>query len=128
MREADVAIRMHPPRQPDLIQRHLMEIEWIVCAAPEYLAKHGTPKTVDDLDNHRLVLFGNYRAPVEEINWLADAGRRPGSPRRPVLEVNNLASMARPSKPASASAPCPAGWATNSTASPACCQTFRVRK
>ena len=26
MREADVAIRMHPPKQPDLVQRHLMEI------------------------------------------------------------------------------------------------------
>ena len=44
MREADVAIRMHPPKQPDLVQRHLMEIEWIVCAAPSYLAKHGTPQ------------------------------------------------------------------------------------
>jgi DNA-binding transcriptional LysR family regulator len=93
MREADVAIRMHPPKQPDLIQRHLMEIEWVVCASPAYLAKHGTPGTVEELDNHRLVLFGDYRPPVAEINWLADAGRRPGSPRRAVLEVNNVASM-----------------------------------
>ena len=94
MREADVAIRMHPPKQPDLIQRHLMEIEWVVCAAPSYLEKHGTPATIEDLDNHKLVLFGDYHAPVAEINWLAEAGRRPGSPRRPVLEVNNIASMA----------------------------------
>jgi DNA-binding transcriptional LysR family regulator len=94
MREADVAIRMHPPKQPDLIQRHLMEIEWVVCAAPSYLAKHGTPATIEDLDNHRLVMFGDYHPPVAEINWLAEAGRRPGSPRRPVLEVNNIASMA----------------------------------
>ncbi len=43
MREADVAIRMHPPKQPDLIQRHLFEIEWHVCASPEYLARAGTP-------------------------------------------------------------------------------------
>jgi DNA-binding transcriptional LysR family regulator len=93
MREADVAIRMHPPKQPDLIQRHLMEIEWVVCAAPSYIAKHGTPTTVEDLDNHKLVLFGDYHAPVADINWLAEAGRRPGSPRRAVLEVNNLQSM-----------------------------------
>jgi DNA-binding transcriptional LysR family regulator len=93
MREADVAIRMHPPKQPDLIQRHLMEIEWIVCAAPSYIAKHGTPATVEELDNHKLVLFGDYHAPVADINWLAEAGRRPGSPRRAVLEVNNLQSM-----------------------------------
>jgi DNA-binding transcriptional LysR family regulator len=95
MREADVAIRMHPPKQPDLIQRHLLEIEWVVVAAPSYLEKHGTPTTIEDLDNHKLVLFGDYHAPVAEINWLAEAGRRPGSPRRPVLEVNNVASMAQ---------------------------------
>jgi DNA-binding transcriptional LysR family regulator len=94
MREADVAIRMHPPKQPDLIQRHLMEIEWVVCAAPSYIAKHGTPANVEDLDNHKLVTFGDYHAPVADINWLAEAGRRPGSPRKAVLEVNNLSSMA----------------------------------
>ncbi len=94
MRQADVAIRMHPPKQPDLIQRHLIEIEWVVCAAPSYLEKHGTPTTIEDLDNHKLVLFGDYHPPVAEINWLAEAGRRPGSPRRPVLAVNNIASMA----------------------------------
>ncbi len=95
MREADVAIRMHPPKQPDLIQRHLMEIEWVVCAAPSYLSKHGTPRSIEDLDNHKLVLFGDYHPPVAEINWLAETGRRPGSPRRAVLEVNNIASMAQ---------------------------------
>lgn len=95
MREADVAIRMHPPRQPDLIQRHLTEIEWVVCASPSYLAKFGTPQTPEELDTHRIVLFGEHHPPVRDINWLAEAGRKPGSPRRAVLEVNNLASMAQ---------------------------------
>jgi DNA-binding transcriptional LysR family regulator len=95
MREADVAIRMHPPKQPDLIQRHLFEIEWHICASPEYLAKAGTPATLEDLDKHKLILFGDYHPPVPDINWLAQAGRRQGSPRRAVLEVNNLSSMAQ---------------------------------
>ncbi len=43
MREADVAIRMHPPKQPDLVQRHLMTIRWHIVASPDYLAAHGTP-------------------------------------------------------------------------------------
>ena len=93
MREADVAIRMHPPKQPDLVQRHLMAIEWHVCASPDYIKKHGLPQRVEDLDSHRLVLFGDYRPPVADINWLADLGRRPGSPRRALLEVNSLAAM-----------------------------------
>jgi DNA-binding transcriptional LysR family regulator len=93
MREADVAIRMHPPKQPDLVQRHLMAIDWQVCASPEYLKRHGTPTRVEDLDNHRLVLFGEYRPPISDMNWLAEAGRRAGSPRRGLLEVNSVAAM-----------------------------------
>jgi len=89
MREADVAIRMHPPKQPDLVQRHLMTIEWNVYASPEYLKRNGVPQRAEDLDAHKLVLFGEYRPPVDDINWLAEAGRRPGSPRRALLEVNN---------------------------------------
>ena len=95
MREADVAIRMHPPKQPDLVQRHLMQIEWVVVASPAYLEAHGAPKRPEDLDAHRLILFGNYRPPVADINWLAEAGRRAGSTRRPLLEVNSLHAMAR---------------------------------
>ncbi len=93
MREADVAIRMHPPKQPDLVQRHLLAIEWHVVASPDYLKKHGTPTRAEELDNHNLVLFGDYRPPVHDVNWLAEAGRRPGSPRRGLLEVNSLKAM-----------------------------------
>ncbi len=94
MREADVAIRMHPPKQPDLVQRHLMAMEWVVCASPDYLKAHGVPQRPEDLDEHKLILFGYYRPPVEDINWLAEIGRRPGSPRRPILEVNSTSAMA----------------------------------
>jgi DNA-binding transcriptional LysR family regulator len=93
MREADVAIRMHPPKQPDLVQRHLMTIEWGVFAAPDYIRQHGTPTRIEDLDDHSLILFGDYHPPVSDVNWLADAGRRSGSPRRGLLEVNSLQAM-----------------------------------
>ncbi len=93
MREADVAIRMHPPKQPDLVQRHLMTLGWVVCASPDYLKAHGVPQRAEDLDEHQLILFGEYRKPVEDINWLAETGRRPGSPRRALLEVNSTQAM-----------------------------------
>jgi DNA-binding transcriptional LysR family regulator len=93
MREADVAIRMHPPKQPDLIQRHLLSMQWHVCASPTYLKKHGVPQRPEELDAHKLILFGNHHPPVPEVNWLADAGRRPGNPRRALLEVNSVQAM-----------------------------------
>jgi len=94
MREADVAIRMHPPKQPDLVQRHLMQIHWLVLAHPDYLAKHGTPTRPEELDDHKIILFGDYRPPVADIDWLAEAGRHAGQPRRALLEVNSLHAMA----------------------------------
>ena len=93
MREADVAIRMHPPKQPDLVQRHLMAMQWHVVASKAYLDKNGTPTTAEELDDHKLILFGDYHPPVSDMNWLAEAGRKTGSPRRPLLEVNSLQAM-----------------------------------
>src|SRR5205085_567636 len=96
MREADVAIRMTPPRQPDLIQRHLVSVQEHVYASTEYLKKHGTPKTPDDLDEHRLIVYGeDSRPPVPGLNWLLDAGAKPGKERRPILSVNNSYGMLR---------------------------------
>lgn len=94
MREADVAIRMHPPRQPDLVQRHLADIQMPLCASPDYIAKHGSPATAEDLDRHRIILFGNHHPPVADVNWLAGLGRANGQKRQSVFEVNNFMAMA----------------------------------
>ena len=53
MREADVAIRLRQPTQPDLIQRKLFSVRFHAYASPDYLKRFGTPKTLEDLDNHR---------------------------------------------------------------------------
>jgi DNA-binding transcriptional LysR family regulator len=94
MREADVAIRMHPPRQPDLVQRHLTDISMLICASPDYIARHGVPTGADDLDRHRLVTFGSYHPPVADVNWLTGFGRPNGQKRQPVFEVNSLTALA----------------------------------
>ena len=96
MRQADVAIRMMPPRQPDLIQRRLMTMRYHVFAAPEYLKKHGMPKTPEDLDNHRIVVFGDdVRPPVPNLNWLLEAGTKPSRKRQAALKVNSTYAIFR---------------------------------
>ncbi len=97
MREADVAIRMEPPKKPDLVQRHLMTIGYHVYAAPSYLKKYGMPKTAQDLDNHKLVVYGkDAHPPVSNLNWLLTEGREKGAkPRKPVLKVNSIYGIFR---------------------------------
>jgi DNA-binding transcriptional LysR family regulator len=96
MREADVAIRMVPPRQPDLIQRHLMTMHFHVYASPEYLKKYGTPEKPEDLADHMLIVYGeDMEPPVADVNWLLEAGRKPNDRDRALLKVNNIYGIYR---------------------------------
>jgi DNA-binding transcriptional LysR family regulator len=56
-READIAVRMTPPRQESLVARRIGVIEIGLHATPEYLAQHGTPRTTADLAHHTLIGF-----------------------------------------------------------------------
>jgi DNA-binding transcriptional LysR family regulator len=96
MREADVAIRMSPPRQPDLIQRHLVSVQVHIYATADYLQKHGTPQRPEDLEEHRVIVYGeDARPPVPGVNWLLEVGVKAGQERRPILTVNNTYGMLR---------------------------------
>ncbi|MEE8549119.1 MAG: LysR family transcriptional regulator [Alphaproteobacteria bacterium] len=96
MREADVAIRMVPPRQPDLIQRHLMTMHFHVYASPEYLKKYGLPEKPADLADHMLIVYGeDMEPPVANVNWLLEAGRKPNDRDRALLKVNNIYGIYR---------------------------------
>ncbi len=96
MGEADVAIRMTPPRQADLIQRRLATMHHRAFAAPSYLNEHGTPYSFEDLDHHRLIAYDPAQhPPFTEINWMLKAGLAAGQTRRPVLRVNNIYGMYR---------------------------------
>ncbi|WP_199153268.1 LysR family transcriptional regulator [Chromobacterium sp. ASV23] len=75
-READIAVRMTPPQQAQLIARPVGVIEVGLFAAPGYLAEHGEPAAVDDLDRHSLIGFDQPTAFQREA-----AKRMPGLSR-----------------------------------------------
>lgn len=50
---ADVGFRGGASPAEGTIARRLLPIQLIVCAAPDYLARHGAPRTIDDLVHHR---------------------------------------------------------------------------
>jgi DNA-binding transcriptional LysR family regulator len=91
MREADVAIRLRQPTQPDLIQRKLFTVHFHAYASPEYLKRFGTPRSFEDLDNHRiLVLGGSIPNYLQSTNWLTEVDRNGKGPRTPLLQINNI--------------------------------------
>jgi DNA-binding transcriptional LysR family regulator len=96
MREADVAIRLRQPTQPDLIQRKLFSVRFHAYASPDYLKRFGTPKALEDLDNHRLVLLGGHvPSYLENRRWLSEVGRDGRGPRAPVLTINTVLGVMR---------------------------------
>jgi DNA-binding transcriptional LysR family regulator len=97
MREADVALRLREPIQPDLIRRRLFTVHFHAYASAEYLKKLGQPRAIEDLDNHRLVAFGAPTAThfLYDLNSLLTVGREPRNPRTPHLSINNLAAIIR---------------------------------
>jgi len=97
MREADVAIRLRQPTQPDLIQRKLFSVRFHAYASPEYLKRFGTPKTLEDLDKHRILLLGGTVVPnyFENRRWLIEVARNGKGPRTPILTINNILGVQR---------------------------------
>lgn len=56
-READIAIRMAPPKQDLLIARRVGQIKLGLLAHKHYLRKRGTPQVMADLAQHSLIGF-----------------------------------------------------------------------
>jgi DNA-binding transcriptional LysR family regulator len=48
----DVAVRLGDLPDSSLIARKISTLQWVVCAAPKYLARHGAPKTPTELGKH----------------------------------------------------------------------------
>lgn len=60
----DAGIRLGQMVAPDMIARALTpSSRMMICAAPDYLETHGTPKTPDDLQHHRCI---NFRRPTQK--------------------------------------------------------------
>ena len=87
MREADVAIRMKEPSQADLIRKRLMSVEMRLYASADYLKSRGTPQTLEDIANHRLICQ-NPNAPQVAVSAALVQNLMGYSPKS-TLTVNN---------------------------------------
>jgi DNA-binding transcriptional LysR family regulator len=71
--EAHVAIRAGSrPSEPDNVVQPLFDRHTALYAAPSYVAKHGVPKTEEELTQHRFVGPENQDSRAPYYRWLAD--------------------------------------------------------
>ena len=64
--QVDIAIRGGRQPQDRVVARKLDPNRFILAASPRYLAQHGTPRTLDELQGHRALM---YRGPNAVIKW-----------------------------------------------------------
>src|SRR5262249_49793235 len=53
----DVGFRAGNPPQLTLVARHIGALSLAICASPDYVERHGAPKTIHDLQKHRCTGF-----------------------------------------------------------------------
>jgi DNA-binding transcriptional LysR family regulator len=68
--EADIALRMAEPREPDLIANQCFEIGLTVFAAKSYVARHGLPAAEAELSSHKLILYTKRFAELPAFSWI----------------------------------------------------------
>jgi len=95
--DVDCALRTWPSTQGDVIERKLGQVSQSLYASHKYLANHGAPTSLQDLDNHQIVAFGELNPNnLHSANWVLKVGRGLNEkPRQPVLMVNNLHGIMR---------------------------------
>jgi len=88
---ADLAIRLGPLPDSNIVARKLTELSRVICAAPSYLSRRGTPRTPEDLASHDcLYLVG----PSGQREWPFAAGEGMRQvPVRGSVTVNNAETL-----------------------------------
>lgn len=97
--EADVAICPFISHQAGLIQRKLKAFPMGLWASSSYLQKYGFPKTVEDLNHHKIISYGdNIISPYGNCSWILEVGMSPPYLRKPYLKVNQLEGLVNAAK------------------------------
>ncbi|MCP4933441.1 MAG: LysR family transcriptional regulator [bacterium] len=92
-READVALWLREPTQGDLIRKRLFTVHFHIYGSVSYLQKFGTPKTISDLDHHRIISYSGAPTPIRQLNWLMGAGLEGKGMRKANIGINNLQAL-----------------------------------
>jgi len=74
----DMAIRIAPRLDSSLVARRLATTHGVLCAAPAYLERHGTPRRPEDLRRHRCL---GYAYSTQGDAWRMEGPRGPVSVR-----------------------------------------------
>jgi DNA-binding transcriptional LysR family regulator len=93
MHDTDVALMVVNQSLPDVIVHPLVDYEMRLVASEDYLKAHGEPKTLEDLNQHSLITYGDHVPNhYKNINWFLDKLPKNFTP---AIKVNSLEGVFR---------------------------------
>jgi DNA-binding transcriptional LysR family regulator len=96
---ADIALTPYLSERPDLSQRFLQRLHFKLYASLEYLARHGAPLSVYDLQHHPLLAYAESpQASYEDSNWHLHLGKVAEKRHTPYLQVNSAQGLLEAAK------------------------------
>lgn len=87
--EVDLAIRLVPVRDENLIVRQVGEVAWSLYASPLYLKRHAAPEELDDLTGHDIIAYGSDVSSHPAARSMEERAKR----GRVVLRANEIDTM-----------------------------------
>lgn len=76
----DVALRIGHLKSSSLIAKRLAPVRLVLCASPDYLDEHGTPKSPEELRDHRYLRYSYMEQAASDIHrWMQGQSRNPDS-------------------------------------------------
>jgi LysR family transcriptional activator of dmlA len=72
----DVVLRVGLPNDPAVLTRKLLTNRRVVCAAPSYLARHGTPTSPDDLLHHQCLRLARRHSLQDHWRFIDGTGTK----------------------------------------------------
>lgn len=75
----DIALRIGHLKSSSLIAKRVAPVRLVLCASPAYLARHGTPRRLEDLEPHRYLRYSYMEQEAGEsiFRWLPGRGQHP---------------------------------------------------
>jgi DNA-binding transcriptional LysR family regulator len=74
--EADLALRVGPVADKDLVMRKLCEVGWALYASEAYCERRGGPEDPDDLEGHDVIGYDPSLASLPAAVWLEARSKR----------------------------------------------------
>jgi DNA-binding transcriptional LysR family regulator len=68
--EADIAVRLFRPEEPDLVIKYLGEMKMSLYASEGYKENYGLPNQLKDMRKHKVITYGDQLSILPENQWL----------------------------------------------------------